>query len=431
MKSGSFFNTLYYMSILLKKNYIRRSLLLLFCILFLNVNYQSNTSSVIIPAAYTKFRSGNEVLLDKAAEYKDKRIGVITNQTGILPDGTHIIDAMLGKGFNIVKIFSPEHGIRGDEIYAETDKTGIPVISLYNGKVKPSKNDLNDIDIIVYDIQDVGARFYTYTSTLYFAIEAAAENNKQIIVCDRPIILNPDYTGGFMLERGFESFVGKIPTPAAYGMTSGELALFLNFEVFSGSANVEVKKMEHYSRKTDFNSLLLTWVKPSPSMFFPSTAVCYLATCLLEGTNVSEGRGTDKPFEYFGAPWINSELIAGELNAYKLEGVIFEAVTFTPSEKISAYPPKFFNKICSGIYIKVTNKNNFDAVKTGIAILVSLYKNCTEFRFNKDNFIDKLAGTDKLRKMIINRASLGEIVNAYTAELDEFRKTRSKYLLYD
>lgn len=400
------------------------------CFFSININCHSNTQGDYQKDEHTKFRLGNEVLLERSGEYKDKRIGVLTNQTGILSDGTHIIDAMLGKGLNVVKIFSPEHGIRGDEIYAETDKTGLPVISLYNGKVKPSKNDLKDVDIIVYDIQDVGARFYTYTSTLYYIIEAAIENDKQLIVCDRPMIINSGYTGGFLLEPRLESFVGKIPTPAAYGMTCGELALFLNAEVFSGSAKTEILKMEKYNRLTDYNTLGLSWVKPSPSMFYPSTAVCYIATCLLEGTNVSEGRGTDKPFEYFGAPWLISELTAGELNSYNFEGVMFEPVTFTPSEKISAYPPKFFNKLCNGVYIKVTDKNKFDAVKCGTAILIALYKNYPEFRFNKDNFIDKLAGTDRLRKLISGGSPLDEIVNSYNEELQSFRQIRSKYLLY-
>lgn len=414
----------------IKKTAIWRIFIIAACFFSININCHSNTQGDIQKAAFTKFRLGNEVLFDKAAEFKNKRIGVLTNQTGILKDGTHIIDAMLANGLNVVKIFSPEHGIRGDENYSETDKTGIPVISLYNGKVKPSNSDLEDVDVVIYDIQDVGARFYTYTSTLYYAIESAAENNKQIIVCDRPMILNPIYTGGFVLESGFESFVGKIPTPAAYGMTCGELALFLNSEVFSAGAKVEVIKMENYSRLTDYNSLELKWVKPSPSMFYPSTAVCYAATCLLEGTNVSEGRGTDKPFEYFGAPWVNAEIIAGELNSYNFEGVIFEPVTFTPSEKISAYPPKFFNKQCSGIYIKVTDKYKFDAVKCGTAILIALYKNCPEFRFNKDNFIDKLAGTDKLRKMILAENTTDEIESAMLVSLTGFNTIRSQYLLY-
>ncbi len=396
-------------------------------LLLLNINCHGEVQK----AADVKFRLGNEVLLEKASDLKDKRIAVLTNQTGILADGTHIIDALVSKGVNVVKIFTPEHGVRGDENYTETDeKTGIPIVSLYNGKTKPSKSDLADVDILVYDIQDVGARFYTYTSTLYYAIEAASENSKSIWVCDRPVITNPEYTAGFMLEAGYESFVGLIPAPQAYGMTCGELASYLNSEVFGGSAKLDVILMDGYSRKTNYNSLKLTWVKPSPSMFYPSTAVCYLANCLLEGTNVSEGRGTPKPFEYFGAPWVDQQKIADELNAYNFEGVNFETVTFTPSEKISAYPPKFFNKECNGIFINVKDKNNFNPVKCGAAILSALYRNCPEFKFNKDNFIDKLAGTDKLRKMIIAGNTVDEIEAAWSDGLKNYNEIRIKYLLY-
>ena len=431
MKKKLFEDLFNEMLIIFKKAAILRVFIIAACFFFSSINCHSSTLGDLQKAAYVKFRLGNEVLLDKAADFKDKRIGVLTNQTGILPDGTHIIDALVSKGVNVVKIFSPEHGIRGDENYSEVDeKTGIQIVSLYNGKVKPSKSDLADIDVIIYDIQDVGARFYTYTSTLYYAIEAAAENDKQIWVCDRPMITDPGYTSGFMLEPGFESFVGKIPAPQAYGMTCGELAAYLNAEVFGSSAKLDVILMDGYTRSTDYSSLKLTWVKPSPSMFYPSTAVCYLANCLLEGTNVSEGRGTDKPFEYIGAPWVNSQQIADELNSLNFEGVKFEPVTFTPSEKISAYPPKFFNKECSGIYLNVTDKNKFNAVKCGVAILVALYKNCPEFKFNKDNFIDKLAGTDKLRKMIIAGSTADEIESEWMSSLNVFRETRNKYLLY-
>ena len=379
------------------------------------------------------FKLGNEVLLDEYADnLKNKKVAVLTNQTGILHDGTHIIDALIVKGINVVKIFSPEHGIRGDESYSDIDeKTGIPIISLYGDKHKPSNNDLIDVDILIYDIQDVGARFYTYTSTLYYIIEAAIENNKQLFVCDRPLLLNPDYADGFMLDEGFKSFVGKIPTPVCYGMTCGELAGFLAENINRESNTLVIPvKMKGYSRSTDFDSLKLAWVKPSPNMFTSKTAVCYPATCFLEGTNVSEGRGTEKPFENFGAPWVESKLLADELNSYGLKGVIFEAITFTPSEKISAYPPKFFNKLCNGIFINVTDKKKFEPVKCGAAILVSLYKLFPEFKFNKDNFIDKLAGTDKFRNMVLNDSDYKSIVNLWEADLLTFKNTREKYLLY-
>lgn len=402
----------------------------LFALIFLLL-FNINCHGEIKKATEVKFRLGNEVMLEKAIELKDKSIALLTNQTGILSDGTHIIDALVSKDINVVKIFTPEHGIRGDENYTEKDeKTGIPIVSLYNGKTKPSKSDLADVDILIYDIQDVGARFYTYTSTLYYAIEAAIENNKIILVCDRPMIINPNYTDGFLLVDAYKSFVGMIPTPPSYGMTCGELANFLNSVVFGGKAKLEVVQMDGYTRNSDYTSLKLSWVKPSPSMFYPSTAVCYLANCLLEGTNVSEGRGTEKPFEYFGAPWVNKQVIADELNAYKFEGVVFEPITFTPSEKISAYPPKFFNKECNGIFINVTDKYKFQPVKCGVAILIALYKNCTEFKFNKDNFIDKLAGTDKLRKMILAGNSVDEIEAAWSDGLKGFNAARSEYLLY-
>jgi uncharacterized protein YbbC (DUF1343 family) len=332
----------------------------------------------------------------------------------------------------VVKIFSPEHGIRGNENYSEKDdKTGIPIVSLYNGKTKPSASDLSDVDVLIYDIQDVGARFYTYTSTLYYAIEACVQNNNKIIVCDRPIVINPDYVDGFSLEGEFQSFVGMIPTPVCYGLTCGELASFINGSFYGGSSLLEVIKMTGYTHSTDFSSLKLTWVKPSPNMFTANTAVCYPGTCFLEGTNVSEGRGTDKPFENIGAPWVSAQQFADELNSYGLSGVTFEPITFTPSEKISNYPPKFFGKECNGVFINVSDKNKFEAVKCGVAILVALNKLFPDFKFNKDSYIDKLAGTDTLRKYVKSGAEYSQIIRDWEKDLSAFKDTRSKYLLYN
>ncbi len=405
--------------------------LLLFTLIF-GIYRPECTNSSFAGLHYLSFRLGDDVLLSSGIdEIKNKRIAVLTNQTGILSDGTHIIDALVGKEINIVKIFSPEHGIRGDENYSDKDdKTGIPIVSLYGEKNKPSKSDLSDVDIFVYDIQDAGARFYTYTSTLNYAIEACNDNNIEIIVCDRPIIINPNYVDGFMLEPAYKSFVGSIPVPVCYGFTCGELANYLNAVYYNSGNLVKISKMENYSRSTEYNSLNLKWVKPSPSMFTSSTAVCYPAECFLEGSNVSEGRGTDKPFEYFGAPWMNAPAIADELNSYNLNGVKFEPVTFTPSEKISSYPPKFFNIQCSGVFLNITDKNKFEAVKTGVAILVELFKLCPEFKFNKDNFIDKLAGSDKLRKMIIADNDFNSIVSLWENDVNRFKDEREKYLLY-
>jgi uncharacterized protein YbbC (DUF1343 family) len=401
--------------------------------LFFNNQLIDCSGSTTSHAAPVQFKLGNEILLsDKLDEIKSKRVALLTNQTGILPDGIHIIDAMVAKGINVVKIFSPEHGIRGNENYSEKDdKTGIPIVSLYNGKTKPSASDLSDVDVLIYDIQDVGARFYTYTSTLYYAIEACVQNNNKIIVCDRPIVINPDYVDGFSLEGEFQSFVGMIPTPVCYGLTCGELASFINGSFYGGSSLLEVIKMTGYTHSTDFSSLKLTWVKPSPNMFTANTAVCYPGTCFLEGTNVSEGRGTDKPFENIGAPWVSAQQFADELNSYGLSGVTFEPITFTPSEKISNYPPKFFGKECNGVFINVSDKNKFEAVKCGVAILVALNKLFPDFKFNKDSYIDKLAGTDTLRKYVKSGAEYSQIIRDWEKDLSAFKDTRSKYLLYN
>lgn len=399
--------------------------LLLF--LLLSLNFQECGKPSLAGIHDPVFKLGDEVLLTSGiTELRNKRVALLTNQTGIFADGTHIIDAMVDKGINVVKIFSPEHGIRGDENYSDKDeKTGIPIVSLYGDKNKPSKSDLSDVDILVYDIQDVGARFYTYTSTLNYAIQACTDNNIEIIVCDRPMVINPNYVDGFMMESGHKSFVGSISTPVCYGMTCGELAGFL-----SGSALVKISKMENYTRSTDYNSLKLKWVKPSPSMYTAATAVCYPMECFLEGTNVSEGRGTERPFEYFGAPWMDAQSVAAELNTYQMEGVVFEAITFTPSEKISSYPPKFFNTECNGVYVNVTDKNKFEAVKAGIAMLITLHKLCPEFKFNKDNFIDKLAGTDRLRKMVNAGSGFKDISSAIDEDCSGFKENRTQYLLY-
>ena len=378
------------------------------------------------------FKLGNEVLLDEYInDLQGKRLAVVTNQTGILSNGSHIIDALVSKKLNIVKIFTPEHGIRGDENYSDADeKTGIPVISLYGGKYKPDKKDLADVDVIIYDVQDAGARFYTYTSTLYYIIESAVENNKNIYICDRPVIFNADYFDGFMLEQSFESFVGKIPTPVCYGMTCGELAGFLAEHVQKNKDFVKVVKMEGYSRETDYDSLDLVWVKPSPNIFTSKTVACYPATCFLEGTNVSEGRGTNKPFEYFGAPWVDAQLLSDEMNSFGLSGVNFEPLTFTPSEKISANPPKYFNINCNGIYIIVSDKKKFEPVKCAVAILVSLNKLFKQFKFDNKNFIDKLAGTDKLRKMVLSGNKYEEIIGIWKGDLNIYKEIREKQLLY-
>lgn len=379
------------------------------------------------------FKPGNEVLIENhSGLIKGKNAGLIVNNTSVLSNGNHLID-VLSKDYNILKIFTPEHGLRGNDLTDDyyDDISGIQVISLYGSKKKPDANDLSGIDVLIYDIQDVGARFYTYINTLYYCMESCYEQDKEIIVCDRPVIQNALYIDGFMLDQNQSSFVGMLDIPVAYGMTCGELAEFINAEYFDGKCRLNVIKMENYSRDTDYESLHLPWVKPSPNLYFPSSALVYPGTCLLEGTNFSEGRGTDKPFEYVGAPYCDGDLLADQMNSLELKGVVFESIKFTPAVISSpSNPPKYVNENCEGVYIKVTDKKLFEPVKTGISLLYILNKNFPAFEIKKNKFLDKLAGTETLRIMLNENATLNEILSSYSEDLASFRSKRAKYLLY-
>ena len=379
------------------------------------------------------FRLGNEVLISRfRSMLMNKKIGLITNKSGVTQDGKLFLDA-LSKEFTVTKIFSPEHGLRGDD--NETDftdpVTGIPVVSLYGSKKKPDSADLENTDVLVYDIQDVGARFYTFINTMFYCIESAVENNKEVIVCDRPLIPYGRYTDGFMLDSDVSSFVGMINVPIAYGMTCGELANFINGEYFQNKCKLNIAMMENYSHSTEYCSLNLPWIKPSPNIYYPSSAVSYLGTCLFEGTNFSEGRGTDRPFEYVGAPYCDGDILADEMNKLNLRGVSFESIAFTPTVITSpSNPPKYVGELCKGVFINVTDKNSFEPVKTGIAFLVTLNKLFPGFEIKKNNFIDKLAGTSSLRKMIGSGNSFEEITDSYKDNLKIFNLKRENYILY-
>jgi len=392
-------------------------------------------SSIPLAKGSNGFKLGNEVLLDERIDLiNGKRIGLITNGSGILSNGRSLIDALLDKeDVSIVKIFSPEHGFRVDDFDEDhlDEITGLEIRTLYGKNKKPTRSDLDDIDVLVYDIQDVGARFYTFINTMYYCMEAAYSSDKKMIICDRPMIGNPAYADGFLLDQDLKSFVGLLDIPVAYGMTCGELANFINGEYFDGSLDLEIVKMEDYNRAINYESLVLEWKKPSPSMYFPSTAVVYPGTCFLEGTNFSEGRGTERPFEYIGSPYCESSLLKEELDSYGFQGVEFEEISFVPTNiKSPSNPSKYVDKVCEGIYVKVTDKKLYEPVKVGIAVLLSLDKLFPDFKFRKDKYIDKLAGTRALREMINEGSSFEEIIYFYQDDLNNYKTLRAKYLLY-
>ena len=380
-----------------------------------------------------QFMLGNEALIEMSdSPLKGKRIGLITNNSGVLSDGRLFMD-LLSEHHDLRKIFTPEHGLRGNERNEDyTDEaTGAYIVSLYGNKEKPTSSDLSDVDVLVYDLQDVSARFYTFVNTLYYCMQAATENDKKIVVCDRPIIPDANYVDGFVLEDSYKSFVGLLNVPAAYAMTCGELALLINSEYLDNKCDLEISKMKNYSRSINYDDLNLYWKTPSPNMYFPSTAVAYLGTCLFEGTNFGEGRGSNNPFEIVGAPYCDGDLLARELNAMNFNGVTFETITFIPKQIMSwQSKPKYADEVCSGVYIKVTDRKVAEPYKVAVAILVLLNKYFSQFQINSNNFIDKLAGTDKLRNMIISGRSYEDIISSYQNDLNDFKKIRKKYLLY-
>ena len=384
---------------------------------------------------------GNEVLLNDSLELlTGKRIGLVTNHTALLPDNVNLVDTLLALGINVTKLFSPEHGIRGNVsagqlISSSTDeKTSLPVYSLYGDTKKPSPEMLNDIDLLLYDIQDVGVRFYTYISTLYYVLQAASENSIPLVVLDRPNPLNGNYLAGPVLDSNFISFVGIASIPVVYGMTVGELAnYFIEYEFIDSNKkpDINVIKMKGWNRNYNWNNLNLKWIPPSPNIPDFETAQVYPGTCFIEGTNVSEGRGTDHPFLTIGAPYINAEELIREIHTHNISGVDLKPVSFIPIDiRGRANNPKYEDVNCYGIKISVTNEAKFKPVTFGLVLIYSLLRLYPrQFKFYNQHF-DKLAGTDKLRLNLLSGQDPSIIVDGWQQDLKTFNSKRKNILLY-
>ncbi len=385
---------------------------------------------------------GADMLFETRTDLIDgKRIGLITNHTALLADGTHLADALHEYGdAKLVALFGPEHGIRGDASDGSTvndtldAKTGVPVYSLYGKVNKPTPEMLKNVDVLVYDIQDVGARFYTFISTMFLCMEAAAEMHIPFVVLDRPNPIGGIKASGPIRLDSLKTFVGWAPIPIMHGMTVGELAVMANLQAWlkeRKTARLTVVKMENWRRSQWYDETQLRWTKPSPNMRSLETATVYPGMCLLEGTNVSEGRGTELPFENIGAPWINGKDLAKQLNAQGLPGVQFEQTEFTPQEIPNvASHPKYSGQLCGGILLKVTDRKKFDAVKCGIAVVSGIHTLYQDSLIFRERGFDRLAGTPLIRQAVLDGKSAGEIVSLWRDELEEFNKLRNKSFLY-
>lgn len=389
-----------------------------------------------------RVQTGLDVLVaENFAALAGQRVGVITNHTGLTKDGRHIVD-LLNEAENVelTAIFGPEHGVRGAapagaEVSSDVDpQTGVPIYSLYGKTRKPTPAMLENVDVLVFDIQDVGARFYTYIYTMALAMEAAAAHGKRFVVLDRPNPITGIMVQGPMLKEGYESFVGMFPMPVRHGMTVGELARMFKGEDWIDGAeqlDVQVVRMTGWQRPAWFDETDLPWMAPSPNMRTLATATVYPGTCFIEGTNVSEGRGTDKPFEKIGAPWIDGKRLAQTLEHLELPGVVFEPIQFRPAAILPAVPnPKFKNELCGGVLVRVTNRNVYQAVKTGVAIVWAIHELYPD-AFAWRGSIDRLYGSDRLRKGVEAGASFQALVADYDEEIAPFLEQRRDYLLYE
>lgn len=386
---------------------------------------------------------GAEVLIADHLDllYGKRRVGIICNQTSVFPDGTHLVDSLLGLGVNVTTLFGPEHGIRGVAGAGEAvengrdTKTKLPVYSLYGKINRPTDQMLKSIDLLIFDIQDVGSRFYTYASTMAYCIEAAGRNGTQIVILDRPNPINGADIEGPLLDTTYHSFVGLFPIPIRHGLTLGELASMIVGERWFGGkfrVNLTVIPLEGWNRTMWYDQTGLEWIPPSPNMKTESTAVVYPGTCLFEATNVSEGRGTEKPFESIGAPWIDGAVLSERMNALHLDSVNFTPIHFTPiADPIASPDPKYKNRDCGGVYIQVKDRNYFRPVETGLLMLEMiniLYPDSLRIR---SEMMDRLAGTSDVRTSILNHTSMRKVLEASTQELKDFLPIRHRYLLYE
>ena len=370
------------------------------------------------------------------SQIQNKRIGLITNHTGILPDGQHLIDALYEHPQVELKLlFGPEHGLRGEaDTYVEDGidpETGLKIISLYGETRKPTAEMLDQVDVLIFDIQDIGARYYTYIKTMLWVQEAAAEQKVPFIVLDRPNPIGGDYVDGPV-----EPIAENGSIPITHGMTIGELALMFNEnrkENGLAEADLKVIPMKNYRRQQWYDETGLPWIKPSPNMLTLETAVVYPATCLIEGTNVSDGRGTTRPFEQFGAPWIDGAKLAEHLNSYRMAGVEFRPVRFVPDsivDGIKIYPPKFLGEEVEGVEIIVTDRNSFKSAQAGIYILHALKTLYPERLELREQRLDGLLDTPEVRMELQAGKSPKNIIKDWANQVENFKERRKDFLLY-
>lgn len=386
-------------------------------------------------------KTGLEVLLEERLDLlSGKRVGVIAHPSSVDSSLNHIVDLLFDNpSVELGALFGPQHGIRGEtqdnmiEWYDFRDeKTGLPVYSLYREHRQPTSEMLSGLDALLFDLQDVGARYYTFVYTMALAMVACREIDIEFIVLDRPNPINGVDIEGPVLDPAYRSFVGLYPLPIRHAMTVGELALYFNHEMKIG-CRLQVVEMKGWERDSYFNETGLPWVLPSPNIPTLESAVVYPGMCLLEGTNVSEGRGTTRPFEFSGAPWIDPHLLVQELESFSLPGARFRPIHFIPTFH------KWEGRLIGGVQIHLLDRSQFRPFQTGLALTL-LYRRLSEglFQWNDPPYeyeyellpFDILCGTNQIRQQIEAGVSLNDIKERWLPQLKEFTNCRRQYLLY-
>jgi uncharacterized protein YbbC (DUF1343 family) len=388
------------------------------------------------------FETGLDVFLKQDyKKYRGIRLGVLCNQASVDKNLIHISQAILQKKLDlqVACFFGPQHGIRGekqDNMIESEDfidpVSQLPVISLYGKSREPSDDAVEKIDAFVIDLQDIGTRIYTFMYTMANCMRAAKKLGKKVIVLDRPNPINGVSTEGNVLESGFTSFVGQFPICVRHGMTIGELALLFN-EAFGIGCDLEVIHMRGWQRAFFADDLKRDWIPPSPNIPNLLSALVFPGCVLFEGTNLSEGRGTTRPFEWIGAPFINPDKLAAEMNGVKLPGVYFRPIYFQPTYQ------KWRDEVCGGVHLHVTNRRRFNSFQAGVRLLGKIAEMYPEaFRWKNPPYeyehdrmpIDLIAGTSKLREAVEQRKGTKDFEMRAEEQVREFRKLRAHYLIY-
>ena len=377
-------------------------------------------------------RPGVEVFLaDVPARFRGKRVALITNQSGIDRSGTPDIDLVARHNdLKLVALFAPEHGIRGTveaggKIENEVDsKTGVPIYSLYQTEDRgPSADMLKDIDVILYDLQEVGGRTWTYVSTMALAMQAAARKGIPFVVLDRPNPIGGEIVEGALLDPKFKSFVGMYPIPARHGMTVGELAKLFN-EKYGIGADLYVARASNWRRSQWMDETGLPWVNPSPNLRSLAALTNYPGTVYFEGTTITEGRGTDRPFEQVGAPWLNAAEVARVMNEKRLPGIRFEPITMS----VASTAAKFPGQTIPGIRFVITDREAYRPVRTALLVIDEVRRqHPADFKWT--GTIDRLTGSDKVR-LAIEAGQLAPLLDEWDREAAQFKESRGPYLLY-